>query len=47
MRVYDVQDVDSIVQYLMQNKIVPSEIKKNKVGLEEYYIELMSQKGDK
>jgi len=47
VRVYDVQDVDSIVQYLMQNKIVPSEIKKNKVGLEEYYIELMSQKGDK
>lgn len=47
VRVYDEQDVDGIVQYLMQNKIVPSEIKKNKVGLEEYYIELMSQKGDK
>lgn len=44
VRVYDEPDVDGVVRYLMQNKIVPSEIKKNKVGLEEYYIELMSQK---
>jgi len=47
VRVYDEEDVDSIVKYLIDNKIVPNEIKKNKVGLEEYYIELMSKKEDK
>ncbi len=46
VRVYDEDDTDSIVKYLIDNKIIPSEIKKNKVGLEEYYIELMSQKED-
>ncbi len=46
VRVYDEQDVEGIVKYLMDHKIVPNEIKKNKVALEEYYIELMSQKGD-
>jgi len=44
IRVYDEEDVDSIVKYLLDNNIIPSEIKKNKVGLEEYYIELMSKK---
>ena len=47
VRVYDEEDVDSIVKYLIDNNIIPSEIKKNKVGLEEYYIELMSSKGVK
>jgi len=46
VRVYDEQDVEGIVKYLMDHEIVPNEIKKNKVGLEEYYIELMSQKED-
>ena len=44
VRVYDEEDVDGIVKNLMENNIVPFEIKKNKVGLEEYYIELMSKK---
>ena len=44
VRVYDEKNVDGIVQYLIDNNIIPSEIKKNKVGLEEYYIELMSNK---
>ena len=44
IRVYDEEDVDGIVKYLLDNNIIPSEIKKNKVGLEEYYIELMSSK---
>ena len=44
VRVYDEEDVDGIVKYLLDNTIIPSEIKKNKVGLEEYYIELMSNK---
>jgi len=44
VRVYDEEDVEGIVEYLLSNNIIPSEIKKNKVGLEEYYIELMSNK---
>lgn len=44
LRVYDVDDTAAIVDYLMKNGYVVSEIKKNKIGLEEYYIELMSQK---
>ena len=47
VRVYDEEDTESIVKYLIDNKIIPSEIKKNRVGLEEYYIELMSNKGGK
>ncbi len=44
IRVYDVDDTEEIVAYLMKNDIAISEIKKNKIGLEEYYIELMSAK---
>ena len=44
LRVYDEENVEEIVEYLLKNNHVVSEIKKNKVGLEEYYIELMSKK---
>ncbi len=44
LRVYDEDDTESIVGYLMKTGHVVSEIKKNKIGLEEYYIELMSKK---
>lgn len=44
LRVYDVDDTESIVEYLIKNGHIVNEIKKNKIGLEEYYIELMSQK---
>ena len=44
LRIYDVADTTEIVDYLMKNGHVVSEIKKNKIGLEEYYIELMSRK---
>ncbi len=44
VRVYDVDDTAAIVDCLMKNGHVVNEIKKNKIGLEEYYIELMSQK---
>ena len=47
LRVYDVDDVQSIVEYLIKNGHVVSEIKRNKIGLEEYYIELMSAKEEK
>lgn len=44
LRVYDVDDTESIVAYLLQNGHAISEIRKNKIGLEEYYVELMSKK---
>ncbi len=44
LRVYDVDNTEDIVDHLMKNGQVPCEIKKNKIGLEEYYIELMSKK---
>ena len=46
LRIYDIGDTEAIVEYLIKNGHVVSEIKKNKVGLEEYYIELMSKKGE-
>ncbi len=47
IRVYDVEDTAAIVAYLMKKGHVVGEIKKNKIGLEEYYIELMSAKEEK
>ena len=47
IRIYDVDDTAAVVDYLMKNGHVVSEIKKNKIGLEEYYIELMSAKEEK
>jgi len=44
LRVYDVEEPESIVEVLMQHGHPVSEIRKNKIGLEEYYIELMSAK---
>ena len=46
LRVYDVDDTETIVEYLLPNGHVVSEIQKNKIGLEEYYVELMAKKGD-
>lgn len=47
IRVYDVQETEEIVDYLFKNGHIVSAIKKNKIGLEEYYIELMSKKEGK
>ena len=47
IRVYDVDDTAAIVDHLMKNGHVVSEIKKNKIGLEEYYVELMAEKEEK
>ena len=44
VRVYDVDDTEGIVAFLLQNGVDVSEIRKNRIGLEEYYIELMSRK---
>ena len=47
IKVYDVEEVEVIVEHLFKNNIFVSEIKKNKIGLEEYYIEVMSNKEGK
>ena len=44
IRIYDVDDTASIVDYLMKHGHPVREISKNKIGLEEYYVELMSKK---
>ena len=44
VRIYDVDDTQELVAYLLKNEIDVSEIVKNRIGLEEYYIELMSKK---
>ena len=45
IRIYDEDNTEMIVDYLFKNGCVVSEVKKNKIGLEEYYIELMNQEG--
>jgi len=45
--VFDEEDTEGIIEYLIEKGHVASEIKKNKVGLEEYYVELMSKKEEK
>lgn len=47
IQVYDVDNSESIVEHLLQNGHIVNEIKKNKIGLEEYYVELMSKKEEK
>ena len=47
IRVYDEVSPEEIVTHLYENEIVISEIKTDKIGLEEYYIDLMNQKGGK
>ena len=47
IKVFDVSDSEEVVSFLIKNEKVVSEIKKNKVGLEEYYVELMKAKGEK
>ena len=44
LRVYDADDTEAIVAYLISKGHYVREIHKNKIGLEEYYIELMSRK---
>ena len=44
LRVYDIDDSAKIVGFLLKNGHAVSEIKKHKVGLEEYYVDLMSKR---
>lgn len=43
LQVYGENEVEDIVEYLLKNQCGVIEIKKNKIGLEEYYVELMSK----
>ena len=45
IRVYDAVSPEEIVTYLYENGILISEIGAAKIGLEEYYIDLMNEKG--
>ena len=44
LRVYDLVTPEEIVTYLYENNILVNEIKVDKIGLEEYYIDLMKEK---
>ena len=43
IRIYDGVNAEETVNYLYQNGVVVTEIKTNKIGLEEYYIDLMKE----
>lgn len=44
LRLYGVSNTEAVVEYLLKHGHPVSEIRKNRIGLEEYYIELMSRK---
>ena len=44
LRVYDAGSPEEVVKYLYDNNIVVNELKTDKIGLEEYYINLMANK---
>lgn len=45
LRVYDAKSPEEIVSYLYENDVIVTEIETSKIGLEEYYIDLMNEKG--
>ena len=44
LRIYDAESSEEVVKYLFENNIIVNELKIDKIGLEEYYINLMSNK---
>lgn len=44
LRVYDPVDPEEIVTYLYKNEVLVSELKTAKIGLEEYYMDLMKER---
>ena len=44
LRVYDAKTPQEVVQYLYNNGVIVNELKTDKIGLEEYYINLMANK---
>lgn len=47
LRVYDTVEPEEVVEWLYGNGVLVNEIKTDKIGLEEYYIDLMDEKGVK
>lgn len=45
VRVYDAKKPEDVVAYLYESGIIVNEIMTDKIGLEEYYIDLMREKG--
>lgn len=41
VRIYDPTNAENVVSYLYENGVTVTEIRKDKIGLEEYYIDLM------
>ncbi len=44
VRIYDAKSPEEVVKYLYDNNIIVNELKTDKIGLEEYYINLMANK---
>jgi len=44
LRVYDAKSPEEVVKYLYDNNVIVNELKTDKIGLEEYYINLMENK---
>lgn len=42
LRVYDAKSAEDVVKYLYSKKVIVNELKTDKIGLEEYYINLMA-----
>lgn len=47
LRVYDAKNPEEIVLYLHKNNVIVNELKTDKIGLEEFYINLMNKKEGK
>lgn len=47
LRVYDAESPEAVVQYLYDHGVIVNELKTDKIGLEEYYIDLMANKEGK
>lgn len=47
LRIYDTVKPEDVAAYLYANGITVSELKTDKISLEEYYIDLMDAKGGK
>ena len=47
LRVYDAESPEQVVKYLYDNGVTVSEIMTDKIGLEEYYVNLMEGKNEK
>jgi len=44
LRIYDAENPEAVVQYLYDHGVIVNELKTAKIGLEEYYINLMSKR---